>query len=157
MARSGQLSMPSGQLKNSVTVGPFLIVAMTGGRVTSAAVAAAGAADTRFTLDFRAADGTWQRGPLVSCLGARFEDVPPVREFRFQKGLRNFAGWWYFATTGTHIGFESWLERDHLMLMDFDPAVRAVSSQPDRKSTRLNSSHGYISYAVFCLKKKKNT
>src|SRR2546422_6632112 len=29
--------------------------------------------------------------------------------------------------------------------------------QRDRKSTRLNSSHGYISYAVFCLKKKKNT
>src|SRR5205809_2503146 len=27
---------------------------------------------------------------------------------------------------------------------------------PDRKSTRLNSSHGYISYAVFCLKKKKH-
>src|SRR2546422_7601052 len=27
--------------------------------------------------------------------------------------------------------------------------------QRDRKSTRLNSSHGYISYAVFCLKKKK--
>src|SRR2546422_4267061 len=30
-----------------------------------------------------------------------------------------------------------------------------TSSDPDRKSTRLNSSHGYISYAVFCLKKKK--
>src|SRR2546422_1149727 len=28
-------------------------------------------------------------------------------------------------------------------------------SRIDRKSTRLNSSHGYISYAVFCLKKKK--
>src|SRR2546422_1252489 len=28
-------------------------------------------------------------------------------------------------------------------------------ADPDRKSTRLNSSHGYISYAVFCLKKKK--
>src|SRR2546422_2287145 len=28
-------------------------------------------------------------------------------------------------------------------------------AQRDRKSTRLNSSHGYISYAVFCLKKKK--
>src|SRR2546422_1191032 len=27
----------------------------------------------------------------------------------------------------------------------------------DRKSTRLNSSHGYISYAVFCLKKKNNS
>src|SRR2546422_5869673 len=29
--------------------------------------------------------------------------------------------------------------------------------EPDRKSTRLNSSHGYISYAVFCLKKKNTT
>src|SRR5687768_17697952 len=29
--------------------------------------------------------------------------------------------------------------------------------EPDRKSTRLNSSHGYISYAVFCLKKKQYT
>src|SRR2546422_8303572 len=38
-----------------------------------------------------------------------------------------------------------------------DPA--ALLARPDflrdRKSTRLNSSHGYISYAVFCLKKKK--
>src|SRR2546422_3850940 len=32
--------------------------------------------------------------------------------------------------------------------VDFLPEI-------DRKSTRLNSSHGYISYAVFCLKKKK--
>src|SRR2546422_6975394 len=31
----------------------------------------------------------------------------------------------------------------------------ARGDNPDRKSTRLNSSHGYISYAVFCLKKKK--
>src|SRR5687768_18082419 len=30
-----------------------------------------------------------------------------------------------------------------------------ITSFTDRKSTRLNSSHGYISYAVFCLKKKK--
>src|SRR2546429_8341270 len=32
---------------------------------------------------------------------------------------------------------------------------RARATAGDRKSTRLNSSHGYISYAVFCLKKKK--
>src|SRR2546429_6915918 len=32
-----------------------------------------------------------------------------------------------------------------------------LQETPDRKSTRLNSSHGYISYAVFCLKKKKKT
>src|SRR3989449_2105322 len=35
--------------------------------------------------------------------------------------------------------------------------LRAAGETGDRKSTRLNSSHGYISYAVFCLKKKKNT
>src|SRR2546422_4016346 len=33
--------------------------------------------------------------------------------------------------------------------------VEATAKRQDRKSTRLNSSHGYISYAVFCLKKKK--
>src|SRR2546429_6591632 len=48
--------------------------------------------------------------------------------------------------------------------MNSPSAVKAVTSQMplvlpcrrlrDRKSTRLNSSHGYISYAVFCLKKK---
>src|SRR3989449_5175150 len=34
-------------------------------------------------------------------------------------------------------------------------AARQTDRVVDRKSTRLNSSHGYISYAVFCLKKKK--
>src|SRR6266550_7717945 len=33
--------------------------------------------------------------------------------------------------------------------------IRAHCRHQDRKSTRLNSSHGYTSYAVFCLKKKK--
>src|SRR5687768_17748925 len=35
------------------------------------------------------------------------------------------------------------------------PAYNQRQANLDRKSTRLNSSHGYISYAVFCLKKKK--
>src|SRR6266436_3278935 len=35
--------------------------------------------------------------------------------------------------------------------------VDLPSPNGDRKSTRLNSSHGYISYAVFCLKKKKKS
>src|SRR2546422_533140 len=35
--------------------------------------------------------------------------------------------------------------------------AQAQGTARDRKSTRLNSSHGYISYAVFCLKKKKPT
>src|SRR6266852_7800910 len=35
------------------------------------------------------------------------------------------------------------------------PGLASAQLQSDRKSTRLNSSHGSISYAVFCLKKKK--
>src|SRR2546422_7217568 len=35
--------------------------------------------------------------------------------------------------------------------------IVTMGAMLDRKSTRLNSSHGYISYAVFCLKKKKKT
>src|SRR2546422_7493302 len=45
-----------------------------------------------------------------------------------------------------------------LRAVDFLLAIRGPDGstpQIDRKSTRLNSSHGYISYAVFCLKKKK--
>src|SRR3989449_4595419 len=37
-----------------------------------------------------------------------------------------------------------------------DAQADEAGREIDRKSTRLNSSHGYISYAVFCLKKKKN-
>src|SRR2546429_1028002 len=46
-----------------------------------------------------------------------------------------------------------------VMLHELAHAITAsrfgVRTIEDRKSTRLNSSHGYISYAVFCLKKKK--
>src|SRR2546422_1764597 len=38
---------------------------------------------------------------------------------------------------------------------DEDERPADARRREDRKSTRLNSSHGYISYAVFCLKKKK--
>src|SRR3712207_7235264 len=42
---------------------------------------------------------------------------------------------------------------------DIDPVLADARAAPaqDRKSTRLNSSHANISYAVFCLKKKKNS
>src|SRR3989449_6294935 len=51
----------------------------------------------------------------------------------------------HFVTEGIHAALER---------------ARAAAGRQDvrdRKSTRLNSSHGYISYAVFCLKKKKKT
>src|SRR2546429_8900172 len=39
-------------------------------------------------------------------------------------------------------------------IVEADRWMQSHSNLKDRKSTRLNSSHGYISYAVFCLKKK---
>src|SRR5206468_5642387 len=51
---------------------------------------------------------------------------------------------------------ESWPHCQHekIALMPRDLSLRRQSERSDRKSTRLNSSHDQISYAVFCLKKK---
>src|SRR5687768_18279908 len=51
-----------------------------------------------------------------------------------------------------------WLAHLGIMVEDLEEALAAARRwDVDRKSTRLNSSHGYISYAVFCLKKKNRT
>src|SRR2546429_3651721 len=52
-----------------------------------------------------------------------------------------------------HVPAQRLLEDVIEVVLPFFPPGHRI----DRKSTRLNSSHGYISYAVFCLKKKKNT
>src|SRR2546422_4759123 len=60
-----------------------------------------------------------------------------------------------YAAVGLPLGrlADSW---SRSKLLGLSVAVWSVlTATSDRKSTRLNSSHGYISYAVFCLKKKK--
>ncbi len=74
--------------------------------------------------------GARQSGALEVLRSAGFEHVSPVRSFGSFQGQRSFQGSWWFATTGEHVGFESWVERDAVMLLDFDPDVIAVSSQP---------------------------
>src|SRR2546430_4501600 len=54
------------------------------------------------------------------------------------------------------IGFATPLGRNGRVTLRSSPAD-AYAAYRDRKSTRLNSSHSQISYAVFCLKKKKKT
>src|SRR2546422_8500463 len=58
----------------------------------------------------------------------------------------------------TSLGTERGRYHDGEDVLDAVPSRPVVNelSLEDRKSTRLNSSHGYISYAVFCLKKKKS-
>ncbi|WP_323746868.1 TnsA-like heteromeric transposase endonuclease subunit [Catenulispora pinisilvae] len=70
------------------------------------------------------------RALLAAGWGTRFEDVAPVRRFPSFQGQRNFPGTWWAATSGELIGFESWLERDRIMLLDFSSQVTAFSSQP---------------------------
>jgi hypothetical protein len=66
--------------------------------------------------------GALGRTDLERCL--------PVRSFPSYKGQRNYPGWYWSATMGRRVGFESWVERDHLVALDFDPAVTAMVSQP---------------------------
>ena len=87
-------------------------------------------ADLRFFPEFVGADGTVHREPLAACATARLEDALPVRSFQWAKGASHFPGSWWSSTTGDHVGFESWLERDHVMAMDFDPDITGIASQP---------------------------
>lgn len=75
-------------------------------------------------------DAAQVRRSLGACWDVRFEYAEPVRPFRWPKGGESFAGWYFCATTGGHIGYESWLERDRLILLDADPQVRGIASQP---------------------------
>src|SRR3712207_7330338 len=59
--------------------------------------------------------------------------------------------------TRTHSHARSLASLKSLALATLALALFAHASAEDRKSTRLNSSHANISYAVFCLKKKKVT
>jgi hypothetical protein len=65
--------------------------------------------------------------PLAEAAAVRFEQAWPVRRFTFHPGQRHLSGLWWSATTGGHVGFESRLERDHLMALDFCP-LAAISN-----------------------------
>ena len=87
-----------------------------------------------FELEFVEVGGGHERAPLAECWSRAFESAPPVRAFSFAKGSSNFPGWYWSATSGRHVGYESWLERDHARLLDFDRSVIGFSSQPFRLS-----------------------
>lgn len=83
-----------------------------------------------FDIEHVALAGDVRRGPLHDCWSTRYEHVAPVRKFVTKRGTPGFSGYRWSATTGDHVGYESWLERDHLTLLDFDPAIVGISSQP---------------------------
>jgi hypothetical protein len=86
--------------------------------------------DEGFDVEFIESGGVVRRADLSTCWDVRFEDAPPVRSFPSVRGQAHFPGLRWSATSGRHVGYESWLERDHAMLLDFDLAVVGYSSQP---------------------------
>ncbi|MFD0000208.1 hypothetical protein [Nocardia sp. NPDC127526] len=83
----------------------------------------------QFNATYVTIAGVERRVPL-----ARLPDVVPqlgrpVRSFPSYRGQRSFPGWYWSATLGRRIGFESWVERDQLVALDFDPAVVGIVSQ----------------------------
>jgi hypothetical protein len=83
-----------------------------------------------FEVAFVDQGGSASQEPLASCWNRPFEWYRPVRTFSSHRGTRGFSGLWWFSRTGHHVGYESWLERDQLMVLDADAAVVAVASQP---------------------------
>src|SRR2546430_3904386 len=81
------------------------------------------------------------RRPPRSTLFSLHDALPILRDWR-QVGMRSGE---HFSPPG-----------ERRLEATYGPHLEALC-QRDRKSTRLNSSHSQISYAVFCLKKKKRT
>jgi hypothetical protein len=87
-------------------------------------------ADDGFAVSYVSGDGAEHRVSLAQAWAVPFEQGIPVRRFPSRKGQRHLSGSWWSATTGGHVGFESWLERDWLLHLDFDPSVVGIASQP---------------------------
>lgn len=76
-------------------------------------------------------DGEIQNMPVDRTLAeTSVEHAEPIREFFAWSHKRNYEGHWFSTTTGTHIRFESLLERQFLLTADHDPEVTAISAQP---------------------------
>src|SRR5438128_6282360 len=97
-----------------------------------------------------------ETGSVVAELAAR---DPRIRYHLQERNLGPDANF-NFAISRVNTEYFSMLSDDDLLMPYFyEQALAGFATYPgavlDRKSTRLNSSHGSISYAVFCLKKKK--
>lgn len=83
-----------------------------------------------FEVTYAERDGQEVRTGLEGLRCADFAVCRPVRSFPSYPGQRNYPGWYWSATMGRRVGFESWVERGHLVALDFDPEVTAIASQP---------------------------
>src|SRR3712207_7374029 len=93
------------------------------------------------------------RRPPRSTLLSLHDALPILRGYTREAGVRNLDR--EVATLCRKVAREIAEGRTEPATVDAAAVARHLG-RPDRKSTRLNSSHANISYAVFCLKKKNN-
>src|SRR6267142_4362727 len=112
---------------------------------------------------YRLAEDTPGRGgPIAEHYGEFYSRKNPEKVYPVEFVVRTLLGTYpglaidrttYRGSRVLDLGFGD--GRNMPLLRDLGFEVYGVEISPDRKSTRLNSSHMSISYAVFCLKKKK--
>ena len=89
-----------------------------------------GVDDAQPMLRLRGRDGSERAVTLAAARLADVVDAAPWRQFRWYRGQRHFSGSYWSATMQAPVGYESRLELANLLLLDWDPGVRLVRSQP---------------------------
>lgn len=79
---------------------------------------------------FRDSGGAVTHSDLATVAPDALAAGRPWRTFRWHHGQAHFSGWYWAATTGHHVVYESRLELARLLLADFDPTVAAIAAQP---------------------------
>ena len=81
-------------------------------------------------MSLRLADGGEVHRPLRDVRAHQVVAAVPWRDPRSARGQAHYPGYYWSATTGAHVVYESRLELARLLIADFDPAVVAIAAQP---------------------------
>lgn len=95
---------------------------------------------SQITLRYVDGEGAEVVTTLAKAEAGLIADGLPVRSFNSYAGMRHYPGWWWSATTSSLLPYESLLERDRLLLADFDRDVVAIASQPFGLTGRLRGT-----------------
>lgn len=99
------------------------------------AVSPVGVTDVHVSL--RGLDDSTVEKPMRQLRSAQVMRAKPWRTFRNRHGQKHHSGYYWCATVGSHVLYESRLELARLMLADFDPRVVAIAAQPFRIRARV--------------------
>jgi len=83
-----------------------------------------------YELSYCRVDGGRARRPLLDAAHIAFHEIGPIRRYPAHRQQPHLPGWYWFASTGQHVGYESRLELSILTLLDYDREVEAVAAQP---------------------------